>query len=143
MGYTTDFEGKLKLNKQLSLNDYRWLANFAGERHEGEEADNQKMPGIWCQWIPSEDGWFIQWDEGEKFYDYVEWLQWLIVNFFQPNGYILNGKIKWNGEEQGDVGVIIVKNNLVSIQEKVLVNKCPYCKKTIKPEDLIEEEIDK
>ena len=143
MGYTTNFDGKLKLNKQLSLNDYRWLANFNEERHEGVEAAEKKMPGIWCQWTASEDGWFIQWDGGEKFYDYTEWLQWLIVNFFQPNGYILNGKIKWAGEDNEDMGVIVVKDNLVSIQEKVLVNRCPHCGKEIKHEDLVEEDVDK
>lgn len=141
MGYTTNFEGKLKLNKALSLSDYRWLANFADERHEGERATEQKMPGIWCQWVPSEDGEYIQWDGGEKFYEYIEWLQWLVVNFFQPKGYVLNGKIDWEGEDSEDIGTIIVKDNMVSVQEKVMVSKCPHCGKEIKPEDLVEEEI--
>ncbi len=131
MGYTTNFKGKFKLNKTLSLEDYRWLANFAEERHE-----DPKYPGIWCQWVPSEDGNYIQWDEGEKFYEYTEWLQWLIANFFQPKGYTLEGVVDWEGEEQGDVGKIIVKDNKVATQDMVLVTRCPHCKKEINPEDL-------
>lgn len=141
MGYTTNFEGKLKINKTLSLPDYRWLVNFSEERHEGEEATKQKMPGIWCDWVPTEDGEYLQWNESEKFYNYVEWLQWLVVNFFQPKGYTLNGQIEWEGEDNEDIGTIIVKDNMVSTQEKVMVTKCPHCHKEIAPEDLVEEEI--
>lgn len=121
MGYTTDFTGKFKLNKQLSLDDYKWLKDFAEERHEGKDAEDRKMPGIWCQWIPSEDGWFVEWDKNEKFYDYIPWLEWLIRNFFKSEGYILNGEIEWEGEDQGDVGKIIVKDNLVKIKEGRIV----------------------
>ena len=121
MGYTTNFDGQFKLNKQLSLNDYKWLNDFADERHEGAEADAQKMPGIWCQWIPSKDGLYLQWDENEKFYDYVAWLEWLIKNFFEPKGYVLNGEVEWEGEEQGDVGKITVKDNIVSTKEGKIV----------------------
>ncbi len=131
MGYTTNFDGKLKLNKTLSLEDYHWLKEFTEKRHEDE-----KVPGLYCQWIASEDGNFIEWDGGEKFYDYIEWLQWLVVNFFQPKGYVLNGSIEWEGEDNKDVGTIVVKDNIVSKQEMVLVTRCPHCGKEIKPEDL-------
>lgn len=30
------------------------------------------QPGLWCQWVPSEDGKGIEWDGGEKFYAYTE-----------------------------------------------------------------------
>lgn len=72
------------------------------------------QPGLWCQWTPTEDGKGIEWDGGEKFYSYVEWLKYIIVNFLAPNGYILNGSVEWSGEEQGDVGVINVTNNVVN-----------------------------
>ena len=116
MGYQTDFDGQLTLNKQLSLDDYQWLKNFNDERHE-----ETKYPGLYCQWIPTEDGKHIEWDGNEKFYDYVEWMKWLIENFFTPKGYVLNGKIDWEGEEQGDVGKIIVKDNVVTTKNAKLV----------------------
>lgn len=127
MGYTTSFEGKLQLNKQLSLDDYQWLKNFAEERHE-----EPGYPGIWCQWAPSKDGWHIGWDGGEKFYDYVEWMEYLIKEFFFPKGYRLNGEIEWEGEEQGDVGKIMVVDNKVTVVEGRIAweathVKCPHC----------------
>lgn len=71
------------------------------------------QPGLWCQWIPNEDGTAIEWDGGEKFYSYTEWLMYLIHKILAPNGYVLNGQMTWQGEETGDVGEIYVENNKV------------------------------
>ena len=35
----------------------------------------------------------------------------------------LNGKIKWNGEDSDDVGLITVKNNKVTYKEGTIVYK--------------------
>lgn len=72
------------------------------------------QPGLWCQWVPTDDGSELVWDGGEKFYNYVEWLQYLIDKILAPRGYTLNGECQWFGEERDDVGVIIVKNNKVT-----------------------------
>jgi hypothetical protein len=71
------------------------------------------QPGLWCQWIPTEDGRGIEWNQGEKFYEYVEWLKYLIAHFLKPWGYVLSGRVTWQGEEHGDHGTIIVENNEV------------------------------
>lgn len=70
------------------------------------------VPGLWCQWIINEDD-ELEWDGGEKFYNYVEWLNYLIDNFFEPEGYILNGTIEFEGEDSDDRGYIKVTNNIV------------------------------
>lgn len=36
------------------------------------------QPGLWCQWIISDDGTKLEWDGNEKFYNYTEWL--LVIN---------------------------------------------------------------
>jgi len=72
------------------------------------------QPGLWCQWVPNAEGTAIVWDEGEKFYAYVEWLQYLITHFLKPWDYVLSGEVTWEGEEQGDVGKIVVKKNVVT-----------------------------
>lgn len=74
------------------------------------------QPGLWCQWTPSEDGTRIEWDGGEKFYYYTEWLLYLIHKILKPNGYILQGQVTWQGEETGDVGEIYVEDNKVFIE---------------------------
>lgn len=71
-------------------------------------------PGLWCQWTVDDDGMHLSWDGGEKFYEYTEWLRWLIDNFFQPWGYTLNGEIYWSGEDSGDLGLIDVTDNKVT-----------------------------
>jgi len=72
------------------------------------------QPGLWCQWIISKKG-FLKWNGGEKFYDYIEWLEYLIEHFFEPWGVKLNGSIRWWGEDRDDVGTITVEENEVTI----------------------------
>jgi hypothetical protein len=79
------------------------------------------QPGLWCQWVPTSDGTAIEWDGGEKFYDYVEWLEYLIANFLKPWGYVLNGSVEWSGEDRGDVGVIEITNNEVNVKQGHIV----------------------
>lgn len=77
-------------------------------------AAGECQPGLWCQWRPTEDGTGIEWDEGEKFYEYAAWLRYIIANFLKPWGYVLNGEVKWQGEEMDDRGLITVADNKVS-----------------------------
>jgi len=76
---------------------------------------------LWCQWVPTKDDTGIQWDGGEKFYAYIEWLKYIVDNFLKPWGYKLNGSIKWEGEESDDVGKIVVKDNAVSTKKGYIV----------------------
>jgi hypothetical protein len=92
-----------------------------GQDHEPNIIDFNKppttQPSLWNQWTPTQDGMGIEWDGGEKFNSYTEWLVYLIHKILAPNGYILNGVVQWQGEENGDVGEIIVENNRVFTQE--------------------------
>ena len=78
------------------------------------------QPSLWCQWVPSEDGSAIEWDGGEKFYNYVEWLKYLIEHFLKPWGYVLNGEVRWDGESRDDMGIIICKDNVVTKKTAVI-----------------------
>lgn len=90
-----------------------------GQDHEPNIIDfnNQPstQPSLWCQWTPNEDGTAIEWDGGEKFYSYSEWLFYLINKILAPNGYVLNGTVTWQGEETGDVGKIKVVDNVITV----------------------------
>lgn len=79
------------------------------------------QPGLWCQWTVSDDGTELMWDGGEKFYYYVEWLQYLISNFYTPWGVRLNGKIIWQGESEEDIGTIIVIDSVIDVRSGVVV----------------------
>jgi hypothetical protein len=82
---------------------------------QGEVEKGQ--PGLWCQWEISEDGTELFWDGGEKFYNYIAWLKYIIKNFFIPWGIFANGEIEWQGEERDDIGKIKVKNNEIFVYD--------------------------
>ncbi len=73
------------------------------------------QPGLWCQWVPSDDGKTLAWDEGEKFYEYAEWLQYLLDHFLIPWGYELNGDVVWNGEDPDDRGILKIEKNVLRV----------------------------
>jgi hypothetical protein len=79
------------------------------------------QPGLWCQWIAveDEDGAYtrIEWDGGEKFYEYTAWLEYIVENFLKPWGRTLNGEVEWQGEDRGDIGLLVVKDNVVTAKE--------------------------
>jgi hypothetical protein len=78
--------------------------------------DGLCQPGLWCQWTIDEDGTHLVWDGGEKFYNYVEWLKYLINHFFEKWGVKLNGEITWEGEDSKDMGKIVVVDNVVTVK---------------------------
>jgi len=73
------------------------------------------QPGLWCQWILEydADSHILVWNGGEKFYEYTNWLKYLIKHFFEPWGIKLNGEIEWDGEDPEDLGKIVVEDNVV------------------------------
>jgi hypothetical protein len=77
------------------------------------------QPGFWCQWVSNEDGTAIIWDCNEKFYNYIEWINYLIKNLIEPRGYSLTGDVEWQGDEPDDFGIISIKDNTVRIGQGV------------------------
>ena len=83
------------------------------------------QPGLWCQWVINNNN-ELEWDGGEKFYSYIEWLNYLIKNFFKPWGVLLNGEIEWVGEDSSDRGKIVVTDNKVDVFEVKIKYKKSY-----------------
>jgi hypothetical protein len=75
---------------------------------------------LYCQWQPSQDGRYIEWDGTGKFYSYLGWLDILIDLFLEPWGYMLNGTVNWQGEDEEDFGTIVVTDNQIKDFEGVL-----------------------
>lgn len=92
----------------------------AGQDHEASIIDYNSppstQPGLWCQWRPTESGTAIEWDGGDKFYNYIPWIQYIISNVLEPKGYILNGEVAWRGEDWSDTGNIIIRNNILTFK---------------------------
>jgi hypothetical protein len=112
----------LKLLKELGLG----LEYYSGSGEYGQGRDASILgfnsppagqPGLWCQWVPSEDGTEIEWDGGEKFYNYVEWIEYIVKHFIAPWGLTLNGEVEWQGEERDDRGLIVIKDNKITTKK--------------------------
>ena len=117
--------GKMCFNGELGDDGEYFIGGlgFCGQTQDESVIDHntppKTQPGLWCQWIINEKDNCLEWDGGEKFYNYEEWLEYLIDNFFEPIGYILNGDIEWQGEEYDDLGTIHVVDNLVTTEEGI------------------------
>lgn len=91
-----------------------------GQEDEASVVDHNHppctQPGLWLKWVPTEDRLAIEWDGGEKFYNYVKWIEYLITAILKPRGFVLNGIVEWNGESHDDLGRIVITNNAVTTQ---------------------------
>lgn len=151
MGYTTDFDGQIDIVPALNQEEINFLDKFADTRRmnrkkgpyfvdgsgdfgQGNDSDiishntpADGQPGLWCQWVPSEKGDFLEWDHNEKFYCAAEWMAYLITHFFGENpiakndlsflqGHVLNGTISAQGEESDDNWLLHVENNIVTVE---------------------------
>lgn len=90
------------------------------------------QPGLWCQWVITEDGKYIEWDGGEKFYESAEWMEYIIENFIGSE-YSCNGEITAQGEDNDDHWRLVVNDNFVEVEESFFVSG-----KTITLGELIE-----
>ncbi len=71
----------------------------------------KNLPGLWCQWVPSKNGKRIEWDGCGNFHNYINWLGFIVIYFLQPWGYVISGRVEYQGDEPSDFGTIVVKNN--------------------------------
>lgn len=114
------YKGNLGINGEYFIGG----KGFMGQDRDASVLNNnypsRTQPGLWCQWIINDNG-ELEWDGNEKFYNYVEWLEYLIGNFFAPEGYILNGTIEFQGEDEDDFGSIVVKDNVVTVEYGIRV----------------------
>ena len=148
MGYTTEFKGQIAIEPPLNAEEIEFLTNFnntrrmnrkrgpyfvdgyglRGQGHDDDVIDYNGpphgQPGLWCQWTPTPDGRFIQWDGGEKFYHAAAWMRYIIDHFISPDhiadmpffqGHICSGSILAKGEDINDRWRLEVIDNDVKV----------------------------
>lgn len=170
MGYNTDFFGEITITPALNSDEIAYLRDFANSRriHRtrgplyavpgsdwGQSGDTDDVlsfnnpdpdqPGLWCQWVPTDDGTELVWDEGEKFYDSAAWMTYLVTNLLAPSGrpYIdahlgedprlaaftcdhrLDGEIEARGEDDDDRWRLVVVDNEVTTVDGEVVFHTP------------------
>jgi hypothetical protein len=170
MGYTTDFEGSVAVVPELNADEVSFLKDFAQTRRvqrtggplyvghdvpgyiddygQGQGTDTVTdgnrppagQPGLWCQWVPNDDGSEIEWDGGEKFYESAAWMKYIVENLLAPSArpFILahlsedprlasftanhhvTGSIFAQGEDPSDRWVLVVTDNVVKVGNAVI-----------------------
>lgn len=100
-------------------------AGYAGQDKSDDQIDYNSppstQPGLWCQWEPSEDRKHIEWDGSEKFYNYVEWIDYIMANFLKPWGYKLSGAVFFQGEDSSDNGRMVIVAGCCKVNPSSLV----------------------
>lgn len=113
MGYTTRFSGCIRLSRLLTLAEARWLLEMNADR---ELTLNRLGVNAYLQWVPSTDLQHIVFDGGENFHEYLSLLRSL-CRWLDRAGVEANGTFHWSGEEVGDIGVLKVVDNVVTVRE--------------------------
>lgn len=122
MGYTTKFVGEFQANKPISITLIGLLEKLASEELTASDIEELCWPTVpdhYFQWEVTKDRKGVQWNGGEKFYDYVEWLQWLIdvLKKKQHGNIMLSGQIEYRGEDSRDWGFLkIVDGKAVKVE---------------------------
>lgn len=111
MGYTTEFIGSLSLSRPLTLSEAKQLLEF----NDDPDTIELPHPDSYMQWVPTESLDGIMWDGNEKFYNYTEWMNWLVL-WLGNRGIEAAGELLWRGEETGDVGVLSVAGDRVTAE---------------------------
>lgn len=120
MGYTTEFTGHLVLSALPPAEVIVALRNLEGD--DGSKRTDG-APTSYCHWQLTRDCMGIEWDGGEKFYDYVEWLQFIVDKILAPAGLTLSGQLEFDGEDSKDNGTISVVDGKVVREENSVVIK--------------------
>lgn len=115
--------------KRLGQNGWNWIKSFVdsdGDKWEPirelviDYNECSPLPSLWSDLevnIDAAGDTWLSWNGSEKTYCMKEWLQLLIDVVFAPNGYKLNGRFDWEGEDRFDVGAIIIEDNNITIGE--------------------------
>jgi hypothetical protein len=121
---------------QLGHEDYRIMGHNMWNENQRRINNGECQPGLWLQWNISDDCEHLQWNGGEKFSwlppwrtnEYEAWLQYLINHFFDKWGINLNGRMRFEGEDPDDRGVIQVRNNVIGRAEpqRIVSPEDPY-----------------
>lgn len=121
MGFDTVYLRPFKFDRTLELEHVKQLLEFSETEHEDQDGNpggDGKPPAYYCQWVPTEDGSGLQWNEDEKFYHGEEWLVYLIEKFIKPWGYTLSGECPWYIDDYEEAGILRVTDNVVTQESR-------------------------
>jgi hypothetical protein len=131
MGYTTEFQGEIKITPELTASQIIFIESMHGDMREWNPEDATRLDFTWFDWELNEARDGLHWDGTEKFYDADEKMKYLIDRCVEKYPQLkFNGVIQAQGEDFDDRWQLIVKNNKVSRKEVKITGdiiECPNC----------------
>ena len=115
MGYNTDWNGSLKLSRTLKQQELKEWNTIVENRHDSEYNygdSKREFPSIWCDFYI--DGKEFRWNGSEKTYEGKQWIKFFLkklMDWSKASGHLIyaEGDMEWNGEEEDDMGRVIVE----------------------------------
>jgi hypothetical protein len=116
MGYSTEFEGEIRITPPLNATEVAYINALGNTRRmsrekgqyfvggsgslgQGTDPDiidynrpDNMQPSLWCNWKASEDGTTLQWNGSEKSYEMEKWLDYLLHHIIKPNALAKNSE---------------------------------------------------
>ena len=115
MGYNTDWNGVLTLNRELTPKETKEWNAIVENRHDSEYHygdPKREFPSIWCDFdIVGRE---FRWNGSEKTYEGKKWIEFFLKklkDWSKASGNLVyaEGDMEWNGEEKTDMGRVIVE----------------------------------
>lgn len=139
MGYTTQFQGVIKIKPELTASQIKFIESMFGDMRQWNPSDAKKLDLTHFDFEFDNDLSGIQWNGAEKFYDADKCIEYLINKTVEKYpDLVFNGILQAQGEDYDDRWQLIVKDNKVSRKEIKLKGQkvtCPHCE-----EDFVLEE---
>ena len=113
MGYNTDWNGSLELNRNLTRAEQQEWDNIVENRHDSEYGygdTKREYPGIWCNF--EVQGRRFQWNGNEKTYEGYGWILFFLKWTKQKskdNLLYAEGEMTFQGEDMNDLGRVTVE----------------------------------
>lgn len=127
MWYTTNFEWRFNLSRELNEEEYQTLLGMADY---DKSLYPPTAPDSYNQREPTEDYKWIERNWGEKFYNYVEWLNRIKDNLLKTWGIEISWEVLYQGESMEDNGIIAKDEEWnFYCKEAVILSlcECPEC----------------
>ncbi len=131
MGYTTEFQGEIKIKPELTASQIAFFESMHGDMREWNPEEAKRLDFTWFDWTLNKSRDALEWDGTEKFYDACEKMQYVIDRALEKYPHLqFEGIIQAQGEEFDDRWQLIVKKNKATKKEiKIVgdVHECPSC----------------
>lgn len=140
MGYTTQFQGVVKITPELKTSQVKFIQGMFGDMREWNPEEAKRLDFTWFDFEFNEEMDGLQWDGTEKFYDADTKMQYLIDRAVEKYPELsFNGILQAQGEEIDDRWQLVVNDNKVKKVEVTLKGKiitCPRCEEKFELEEV-------